>query len=86
MALGFLGGDLGARRQQHRRSEIREPLAREATSGPTEAERGRVPGRLWFIHWVPSVCSWTALSQPNCCGVLGAAALGPFVGDRAEVG
>lgn len=27
VALGFLGGDLGARCQPHRRSEIREPLA-----------------------------------------------------------
>ncbi|OBS76444.1 hypothetical protein A6R68_17104 [Neotoma lepida] len=77
VALAFLGGDLGARRQQHRRSQIREPLAREATSDPAEVERGRVPGRLRFIHWVPT--------PPNCSGVLGAAALGPFVGGRGEV-
>lgn len=41
VALGSLGGGLGVRRQgRHRRGEIREPLAREATSSPAEAERG----------------------------------------------
>ncbi|MEJ1287509.1 splA/ryanodine receptor domain and SOCS box containing 3 [Cricetulus griseus] len=58
---------------------------KEATSGPAEAERGRGPGRLWFIHWVPTVCSCAALTQPHCRGVLGAAAFGPFVGGRGEV-
>lgn len=83
-ALGSLGGGLGARHHgQYRCSEIREPLAREATSGPAEAERGHIPAHLWFIHWVPTVCS---CSQPNCCRVLGAAPLGFFVGGSGEVG
>lgn len=47
VALGSLGGGLGARRHgQHRRSEIREPLASEATSSPAEGERGHVQGHL----------------------------------------
>lgn len=86
VALGSLGGGLGVRRQgRHRCGEIREPLAREATFSPAEAERGYVQGHLWFIHWVPTVCSYTALSQPNCCGVLCAAPPGFFVDGRGEV-
>lgn len=66
VALGSLGGGLGARGHGlHHRSEIREPLARDATSSSAETERGHVQGHLWFIHCVPTVWSYTALSQPN---------------------
>lgn len=56
VALGFLGGDLGARCQQQRRSEIREPLARE---GSNLWPRG---GRAWprpgtsLVHSLGSYC------------------------------